>query len=101
MGKCIDASGARLQAGRRGLGRRVREPPPHCTPSPPPHPLTPLTPTPSPPHPTPSPPSLETRLAAEAAAFAALDPAAAATQMPRLQAPMLSVDNMEPAQVGG
>ncbi|KAL4420092.1 hypothetical protein ABPG77_000573 [Micractinium sp. CCAP 211/92] len=40
---------------------------------------------------------LETKLAAEAAAFAALDPEAAATQMPRMQAPMLSVDNMEPA----
>lgn len=40
---------------------------------------------------------LETKLAAEAASFAALDPEAAATQMPRMQAPMLSVDNMEPA----
>ncbi|EFN58134.1 hypothetical protein CHLNCDRAFT_141882 [Chlorella variabilis] len=40
---------------------------------------------------------LEGKLAAEAAAFAALDPEAAATQMPKMQAPMLSVDNMEPA----
>ncbi|GAB4820758.1 hypothetical protein N2152v2_007804 [Parachlorella kessleri] len=42
---------------------------------------------------------LEQRLAAESAAFAALDPEAAAAQMPRLQAPMLSVDNMEPATI--
>eukprot|EP00887_Chlorella_sp_A99_P006063 scaffold22.g6063.t1 len=40
---------------------------------------------------------LDAKLASEAAAFAALDPEAAATQMPRLQSPMLSVDNMEPA----
>ncbi|KAI7841696.1 hypothetical protein COHA_004563 [Chlorella ohadii] len=40
---------------------------------------------------------LQEKLAAEAAAFAALDPEAAATQMPKMQAPMLSVDNMEPA----
>ncbi|KAL4532578.1 hypothetical protein Ndes2437B_g02974 [Nannochloris sp. 'desiccata'] len=40
---------------------------------------------------------LDIRLAAEAAAFGALDPAAASAGLPRLQAPMLSVDNMEPA----
>lgn len=42
---------------------------------------------------------LEDRLRAELAAFATLDPEAAAAQMPRLQAPMLSVDNMEPATI--
>ncbi|KAL4858651.1 Vacuolar-sorting protein [Chlorella vulgaris] len=40
---------------------------------------------------------LEMKLVSEAAAFAALDPEAAATQMPKMQAPMLSVENMEPA----
>jgi len=40
---------------------------------------------------------LDVRLAAEAAAFGALDPAAASAGLPKLQAPMLSVDNMEPA----
>jgi programmed cell death 6-interacting protein len=40
---------------------------------------------------------LEAELAAGAAAFAALDPDAAAAAMPRLQSPMLSVDDMEPA----
>ncbi|KAL6776623.1 HLM1 [Auxenochlorella protothecoides x Auxenochlorella symbiontica] len=40
---------------------------------------------------------LERRLAGESAAFAALGIEAAAAEMPRLQAPMLSVDNMGPA----
>lgn len=40
---------------------------------------------------------LETKLAAEAATFSVLDPSTAARGMPRLQAPMLSIDNMEPA----
>ena len=40
---------------------------------------------------------LANRLAAQAPAFGALDLSAVAKSMPRLQAPMLSVDNMEPA----
>jgi programmed cell death 6-interacting protein len=40
---------------------------------------------------------LDIKIAAEAAAFGALDPTAASAGLPRLQAPMLSVDNMEPA----
>lgn len=40
---------------------------------------------------------LERRLASDAAAFGALDLDVVAMRMPRLEAPMLSVDNMEPA----
>lgn len=42
---------------------------------------------------------LEARVSGEVASYA-LSPESAARQMPHLQAPMLSVDNMEPATVG-